>query len=140
MYGELIIGLNMLFNFVILSFANKVVNANTFYGRLIFAAFIGAVPVTFFPNSTIAVIASFFGMTIIAFGKAFEPWKDSAGNGADWGRGCGGIIDGVSIQNSYSERQCDCFTLCSYCLYRPLFHEKEMARCTNGTPPDGFNC
>lgn len=78
MYGEFIIGLNMLFNYVILSFANKVVNVKSSYGRLLFAAFIGAVPVTFFPESTIAVIVSFFGMTIIAFGKALDLWKNSA--------------------------------------------------------------
>lgn len=78
MYGEFIIGLNMLFNYVMLSFANKVVNGKIFYGRLILASFVGAVPVTFFPNSAIAVVVSFFGMTIIAFGKAFEPWKNSA--------------------------------------------------------------
>ena len=49
MYGELIIGLNMLFNFVILSFANKVANARATRGRLIIASLLGAIPVTFFP-------------------------------------------------------------------------------------------
>lgn len=78
MYGELIIGLNMLFNYVILSFANKVVNAKVNYGRLLVAAFIGAIPVTFFPDSSIAVIFSFFGMTILAFGKAVTLWKNAA--------------------------------------------------------------
>lgn len=78
MYGELIIGLNMLFNYVILSFANKVVNGKSTYGRLILASFVGAIPVTLFPTSSIAVIVSFFGMTILAFGKTFEPWKNSA--------------------------------------------------------------
>ena len=78
MYGELIIGLNMLFNYVILSFANKVVNGKATYGRLILASFVGAVPVTFFPSSAIAVVVSFFGMTVLAFGKTFEPWKNSA--------------------------------------------------------------
>lgn len=78
MYGELIIGLNMLFNYVILSFANKVVNGNSTYGRLIFAAFVGAVPVTFFPTSILAIVVSFIGMTVLAFGKAFDSWKNSA--------------------------------------------------------------
>lgn len=78
MYGELIIGINMLFNYVILSFANKVVNVKSTYRRLLLAAFIGAVPVTFFPTSTIAVILAFLGMTIIAFGKVFDLWKNSA--------------------------------------------------------------
>ena len=78
MYGEFIIGVNMLFNFVILSFANKVGNVNSTRRRLFLASFVGALPVTFFPSSVIAVIASFIAMTICAFGISFEPWKKSA--------------------------------------------------------------
>ena len=77
MYGEFIIGMNMLFNYAILSFAKKIGNVQTSRRRLLLASFIGAVPVTLFPSSLIAVIISFFGMTICAFGKAFEPWKKS---------------------------------------------------------------
>lgn len=78
MYGELIIGMNMLFNFAILSFANKVGNIQAGRGRLVFASFIGAVPVTLFPYALTAVILSFFGMTITAFGKALILWRKSA--------------------------------------------------------------
>ena len=78
MYGELIIGLNMLFNFVILSFANKVVNAKARHWRLLTASLIGAMPVTFFPASMIAIVVSFICMTIFAFGTRQEQWKNSA--------------------------------------------------------------
>lgn len=77
MYGEVIIGVNMLFNYAILSFANKVGTVEVSRGRLLLASFIGAVPVTFFPTSIIAIIGSFFGMTICAFGKAFMLWRKS---------------------------------------------------------------
>lgn len=78
MYGELIIGLNMLFNYAILLFANRVGNVGVKRGRLLFASFIGAVPVTFFPTSAFAVIIAFIGMTVCAFGNAFERWRKSA--------------------------------------------------------------
>ena len=78
MYGELIIGLNMLFNFVILSFANKVVSAGATRGRLIIASLLGAIPVTFFSSSLIAILVSFLCMTIYAFGFRQEQWKNSA--------------------------------------------------------------
>ena len=45
MYGELIVGVNMLFNYAILSFANKVGNVQAARGRLLFASFAGALPV-----------------------------------------------------------------------------------------------
>src|SRR4051812_20522405 len=78
MYGELIIGLNMLFNFVILSFANKVANAGASRGRLLIASLLGAIPVTFFPSSIIAILFSFLCMTIYAFGVRMDQWKNSA--------------------------------------------------------------
>ncbi len=79
MYGELIVGLNMLFNYAILTFANKIGNIEVHRGRLILAALVGAIPVTLYPASVIAIIISFLGMTACAFGKAFEHWKKSAG-------------------------------------------------------------
>lgn len=78
MYGEVIVGVNMLFNYAILSFANKVGHVGSKRGRLLLASFVGAVPVTLLPSSSIVVIATFFGMTVCAFGRAFEPWKKSA--------------------------------------------------------------
>lgn len=78
MYGELIVGVNMLFNYAILSFANKVGNVQAARGRLLFASFAGAVPVVIFPSSASVVVLSFICMTVCAFGKAFELWKKSA--------------------------------------------------------------
>ncbi|WP_438316922.1 sigma-E processing peptidase SpoIIGA [Sporosarcina sp. FA9] len=78
MYGEVIVGVNMLFNFVILSFANKVGNAGATHRRLLLASFVGALPVTLFPASFIVVIGAFLGMTVCAFGRAYESWKKSA--------------------------------------------------------------
>ncbi|MER2089247.1 MAG: sigma-E processing peptidase SpoIIGA [Sporosarcina sp.] len=78
MYGEIIVGMNMLFNYAILSFANKVGNVQAARRRLVFASFAGALPVVIFPSSMIIVILSFFCMTVVAFGKSFQPWKKSA--------------------------------------------------------------
>lgn len=78
MYAEMIIGLNMLFNFAILSFAKKIGNVQVKHRRLLFASFIGALPVTVFPTSLVAVIVSFFVMTCAAFGTVFSLWKKSA--------------------------------------------------------------
>lgn len=78
MYGELIIGLNMVFNFAILSFANKMQNVRIGLGRLSLASFVGAIPVVFFPVSLWTILIAFLGMTVVAFGKAFDPWKKSA--------------------------------------------------------------
>lgn len=78
MYAELIIGLNMIFNFAVLSFAKKIGNVQVKHGRLIVASLIGAIPVTLFPTSLIAVVLSFLGMTVAAFGKRFMLWKKSA--------------------------------------------------------------
>ena len=97
MYGELIVGVNMLFNYAILSFANKVGNVHAARGRLLFASFVGALPVVIFPSSIIAVILSFICMTICAFGKTFEPWKKSAINGFDRCGICRWITNGFSI-------------------------------------------
>jgi stage II sporulation protein GA (sporulation sigma-E factor processing peptidase) len=78
MYGELIVGVNMLFNYAILSFANKVGNVQAARGRLLFAAFAGALPVVIFSSSATAVFFSFICMTVCAFGKNFGLWKKSA--------------------------------------------------------------
>lgn len=78
MYAELIIGLNMLFNYVILSFAKKIGNVQVRRGRLLIASLLGAIPVTLFPISILAVILSFLAMTVAAFGKVFSVWRNSA--------------------------------------------------------------
>lgn len=78
MYGEIIVGVNMLFNYTILSFANNMGNVQVARGRLLVASLIGAVPVVFFPSSAIAITLSFVGMTVIAFGRVFNIWRKSA--------------------------------------------------------------
>lgn len=77
MYGELMIGINLLFNYAILSFTNKVGNHHTSRRRLWSAAFIGAFFITLFPYSVPAMIFTFLGMTYIAFGQTFGSWKSS---------------------------------------------------------------
>ncbi|ARJ39965.1 hypothetical protein SporoP8_14400 [Sporosarcina ureae] len=77
MYGELMIGINMLFNYAILSFTNKVGNHQTSKRRLWSAAFLGAFFITLFPYSLPAMIFTFLGMTYIAFGQTFRSWKSS---------------------------------------------------------------
>ncbi|AXH98629.1 hypothetical protein DV702_02210 [Sporosarcina sp. PTS2304] len=77
MYGELMIGINMLFNYAILSFTNKVGNHQTSRRRLWVASFIGAFFVTLFPYSMLAIIFTFLGMTYIAFGQTIANWKNS---------------------------------------------------------------
>lgn len=78
MYGELIIGLNMVFNFTILSFANKMHQVRIGLIRLFIASFVGAIAVVLFPTSFWTLLFGFILMTVIAFGKAFESWKKSA--------------------------------------------------------------
>ncbi|WP_432359474.1 sigma-E processing peptidase SpoIIGA [Sporosarcina sp. UB5] len=68
MYGELIVSINMVFNYAILSFANRMVKAQASRLRLLLASFVGALPVTIFPNSHIAIFIAFSVMIISAFG------------------------------------------------------------------------
>lgn len=68
MYGELIVGINMVFNYAILSFADRMVKAQATTWRLLLASFFGALTVTIFPDSRIAIIVAFIGMIICAFG------------------------------------------------------------------------
>ena len=68
MYGELIVGLNMVFNYAILSFANRMVKAQAPRLRILLASFAGALPVTIFPNSQFAIFIAFGVMIVCAFG------------------------------------------------------------------------
>lgn len=78
MYGEIIIAINMLFNFAILSFADRMGNAQASWKRLLLASFVGAVPVTLFPNSWIALFVAFAFMVFCAFGVSFTTWGNKA--------------------------------------------------------------
>lgn len=68
MYGELIVGINMVFNYAILSFANRMVKAQATSLRLLLASFVGAFLVTIFPDSVIVVFIAFGVMIACAFG------------------------------------------------------------------------
>ncbi|MCM3710015.1 sigma-E processing peptidase SpoIIGA [Sporosarcina luteola] len=68
MYGELIIGINMVFNYAILSFANRMVKAQATRPRLVLASLAGALPVVVFPDSWIAIFVAFGVMIVCAFG------------------------------------------------------------------------
>ena len=74
MYGEIIIGINTVFNFAILSFANRMGKAQAKKSRLLLASFIGALPVTLFPSSPLAIVFAFLLMVICAFGLSFSSW------------------------------------------------------------------
>lgn len=78
MYGEIIIAINMVFNYAILSFADRMGKAQASWKRLVLASFIGAVPVTIFPNSVIALFVAFALMVFCAFGIAFTSWGNKA--------------------------------------------------------------
>ena len=78
MYGEILIAVNMLFNYAILSFANKVGNIQVARGRLWLASFLGAVVVVIFPSSLIVLVVGFLAMTVCAFGVQFNLWKKTA--------------------------------------------------------------
>ena len=127
MYGELIVGVNMLFNYAILSFANKVGNVQAARGRLLFASFAGALPVVIFPSSASVVVFSFICMTVCAFGKAFEPWKKSAAMVLIGAVFAGGLLTAFQYRIQYVQfivyRSCLCS--CRICL--SLFHEKKVA-------------
>lgn len=98
MYGELIIGLNMMFNFTVLSFANKMQNVKISLSRLCFASFIGAIPVVFFSVSIWTMVFTFIGMTLIAYGKAFTNWRKSASIALLGALFAGGLLTALQIQ------------------------------------------
>lgn len=98
MYGELIIGLNMMFNFTVLSFANKMQNMKISLSRLCFASFVGAVPVVLFSMSIWTMTLTFIGMTLIAYGKAFTYWKRSASIALLGALFAGGLLTALQYQ------------------------------------------
>ena len=99
MYGEVIIGVNMLFHYAILSFANKVGTGEVRRGRLLLASFVGAIPVALYSTSLIAVISSFLGMTVVAFGKKQLLWKRSVFIVLIAGVFAGGVL--TAVQGRY---------------------------------------
>ncbi|MDW0109305.1 sigma-E processing peptidase SpoIIGA [Sporosarcina aquimarina] len=77
MYGEVMIGINMVFNYTVLSFANTTGNAKIGKKQLVLAAFAGAIPAVVFPGSLTASFIAFAFMTVCAFGFSAHRWKAS---------------------------------------------------------------
>lgn len=98
MYGELIIGLNMMFNFTVLSFANKMQSVKISLSRLSFASFIGAILVVFLSVSIWTMVLTFMVMTGIAYGKAFKSWKRLASIALLGALFAGGILTALQYQ------------------------------------------
>src|SRR5699024_9857886 len=78
MYGELMIGLNMMFNFTILSFANNMQNRHIQLWRLLLASFIGAIMIVVMSSTVLSLIIVFISMTLIAYGTNFLTWRKLA--------------------------------------------------------------
>lgn len=68
MYGEVAIAVNSAFNYLILSFADKVCRRPAGKRRLLAAAVAGAFPVVLFGGAIVPAAAAFMAMTVIAFG------------------------------------------------------------------------
>ena len=140
MYGEFIIGMNMVFNFAVLSFAKKIGHVQTSRGRLFLASFIGAVPVTIFPSSLIAVILSFFGMTIAAFGKAFMLWRKSATMVLIGAVFAGGLLTAFQYRIDTPSGNLTVLVYAVIAYICALCDAEKMARCQNVTPCCCANC
>ncbi|MFC7363704.1 MULTISPECIES: sigma-E processing peptidase SpoIIGA [Bhargavaea] len=68
MYGEVAIAVNSAFNYLILSFADKVCRRPAGKWRLLAAAVAGALPVVLFGGAAVPTAAAFLAMIMIAFG------------------------------------------------------------------------
>lgn len=79
MYGEVMIIINMVFNYTVLSFANAAGNTKISKKRMLLAAFAGAIPAVAFPDSFAASLTAFAIMAGCAFGFSMRLWKASVG-------------------------------------------------------------
>lgn len=68
MYGEVAIAVNSAFNYLILSFADKVCRRPSGKWRLLAAAVAGALPVVLFGGAAVPTVVAFLAMVGIAFG------------------------------------------------------------------------
>lgn len=98
MYGEIIIGLNTLFNFTILSFANKMQNHRVRFLRLMLASFIGAVAVVFVASNLFSLFITFIFMTIVAYGINLDRWKTMAMTALLGAVFAGGLLTALQTQ------------------------------------------
>lgn len=75
MYGEVMIGINTVFNYVILQFAHQVGGLAHTQKRLWLAAFVGALPVVVFQHTMISLLVALFAMLLTAFGGDKRYWQ-----------------------------------------------------------------
>lgn len=78
MYAEVMIAINTLFNFSILSFTNKICTYRIPFKRLLISALLGGLIVTLFGDSIIVILIAFVLMTASAFGWRIMEWKRGA--------------------------------------------------------------
>jgi len=80
MYAEVLIAINTLVNYSLLSFSNKMGSFHQKPWRLWGSAFIGGVSIVLFGGSFISIIVTFIGMTTLAFGFNRSKWFLAATN------------------------------------------------------------
>ncbi|WJY28810.1 MULTISPECIES: sigma-E processing peptidase SpoIIGA [Sporosarcina] len=79
MYGEIMIGVNLVFNYTVLAFANAAGQMRTSRKRLAAAAFAGALPAVIFQGSLAASGAALLLMVGTAFGFRMKQLAGAAG-------------------------------------------------------------
>jgi len=80
MYAEVLIAINTLVNFSLLSFSNKMGSFHQKSWRLWGSAFIGGVSIVVFGGNFISLVATFICMTTLAFGFNRSNWVLAATN------------------------------------------------------------
>jgi stage II sporulation protein GA (sporulation sigma-E factor processing peptidase) len=80
MYAEVLIAINTLVNYSLLSFSNKMGSFHQKAWRLWLSAFIGGVCIILFGGSFISIVATFICMTTLAFGINRSNWVLAATN------------------------------------------------------------
>ena len=80
MYAEVLISINTLINFSLLSFSNKMGSFHQKSWRLWLSAFLGGVSIVLFGGGFLSVVATFVFMMTTAFGLNRSNWLLAAGN------------------------------------------------------------
>ena len=80
MYAEVLIAINTLVNYTLLSFSSKMGSINQAKWRLWLSAFAGSVSIVIFGGSFLSIVATFIFMTVLAFGLNRSNWTLAAAN------------------------------------------------------------
>lgn len=78
MYGEVLILMNAIFNYVILSFANSICFLQQSKGRLLISAFLAGICIVIFGHHFLILIIVFILMITVAFGWQIRNWWKGA--------------------------------------------------------------